>query len=375
MNTNEKPERSALGWLGLRDRISSIMNSQSNLGPGSQQNFQQGRRELLNQISSFLLAHQLGITPNNLVIAYEAFSGANPNLARQIARRIAAGLDITQQWLDEATATDNEKRDDSVQILVEKLESTLEIFSRNTSAARSVTSDYSDELEQHVLELVQVQEAGSIVSSFANLAKAMLERTRKLEADMRRSEDEVLALRTSLEKAKRDAEIDHLTGLPNRRAFEAVLEREHLKARVELTPLVVAFCDIDHFKRVNDTHGHEAGDRVIRLFANTLSGISNDHCHVARHGGEEFAVLFCGTPLSEAHRRLDEVRNHVAERRLINRKTGQALGQITFSAGISDVFDYPDTRAALMAADEALYGAKEGGRNQVFVAAKPTATV
>src|SRR3546814_3575432 len=87
-----------------------------------------------------------------------------------------------------------------------------------------------------------------------------------------------LALRRSLERAKRDAELDYLTGLPNRRAFELLLDRHHKEARAALEPLSVAFCDIDEFKKVNDLHGHEAGDRVIKAIADTLARISNDQC-------------------------------------------------------------------------------------------------
>ncbi len=161
-----------------------------------------------------------------------------------------------------------------------------------------------------------------------------------------------------------------MTGLPNRRAFETVLEREYRDARASFDPLTVAFCDIDHFKRINDTHGHDAGDRVIRLIAEMLATISDDNCHVARHGGEEFVMLFRGVSLSEAHKKLDGLREQMAERRLRNRETDEPLGQITFSAGIADVFDFPDPRAALKAADEALYAAKQGGRNQVIIAPK-----
>src|SRR3546814_20984468 len=112
-----------------------------------------------------------------------------------------------------------------------------------------------------------------------------------------------------------------MTCLPNRRAFETVLEREYRDARASFDPLTVAFCDIDHFKRINNTHGHDAGDRVIRLIAEMLATISDDNCHVARHGGEEFVMLFRGGSLFEAHKKLDGFRGHMAERRLRNRKT------------------------------------------------------
>jgi diguanylate cyclase len=372
--TTDGSSASLLGWLGFRGSRGGNKGAAAPSGSdGAGGNiFQQARAHLLDEIGAFLLAYELDVTPNNLLAAHGAFSGANPGLARQIAQRVAGGIGVTQQWLDEVTAADAAvDKHDGIEQLMTKLESTLENFSKNTTAARSATSDYTDELEQHVAELVQVQETGHIISSLADLAKAMLERTRHLEADMRRSEDEAKMLRRNLEKAKRDAEIDHLTGLPNRRAFETVLEREHAEARAALDPLVVAFCDIDHFKAVNDTHGHDAGDRVLRLIAELLSAICDDNCHIARHGGEEFVMLFRGAALGEARLRLDGVRENLAERRLVNRKTDEPFGQITFSAGVADVFDFPDPRAALKAADEALYAAKQGGRNQICLAPKP----
>src|SRR3546814_18831122 len=93
-----------------------------------------------------------------------------------------------------------------------RLETNIEAFQANTKEARTVTSDYGIELEQHVTDLEQLEKTGRIVSSLADLAKVMLDRTRKAEDDMRKSEDEAKALRRSLERAKRDAELDYLTG-------------------------------------------------------------------------------------------------------------------------------------------------------------------
>lgn len=326
------------------------------------------RRQLLDAITDFLLDNELEITPENLLAAHSAFSGVNPRLARKISAQFESGDAITQAWLDEITATDAQRKDDSLEQLIARLESNLDIYAKSTKAARTVTSNYNTELEQQVAELDQVAETGEIITHLASLAKAMLDRTRKVEDEMRRSEDEAKSLRQSLARAKRDAEIDHLTGLPNRRAFEALLDKHYREAQAAIDALSVAFCDIDHFKRINDTFGHDTGDRVIQAIAEALSAISNDNCHVARHGGEEFVLLFRGLNPPQAQKKLDELRERFAGRSFVNRETDEPMGQITFSGGVADVFGYPEPRAALKAADEALYRAKEAGRNRIEVA-------
>ncbi len=358
------------GWLGRRNAAAADGDHHRTSGAqGGGALYDQARRDLLDEIAEFLLRHRLEVTVDNLAIAHGALSGANPGLARQIAKRIAGGLEVSQEWLDEAAATASAKaRDDGIDAVLMKLEALVDAYSNNTSVARDATAEYNERLEHHVAELTQAEDTGKLISDLAELAKAMLERSRQLESDMRRSECEAKSLRRSLAKAKRDAEVDHLTGLPNRRAFEAVLEREYREARAEVEPLVVAFCDIDHFKRINDTHGHDVGDRVLRVIAESLSAATDDKCHVARHGGEEFVMLFRGTSASQAKARLDEIRERLADRKLVSRTTDEPIGQVTFSAGLADVFDFENPRAALKAADDALYAAKEGGRNQVFVA-------
>ena len=367
---SNEPVGRLLGWLGLRAKNGAYEDDQASPGGrGPRSLVREARQQLVGAIGAFLIDHDLDISAANLLIAHSAFSGINPRLARQIAARAMTSEGVTQQWLDELMEHDPTLADRAdLDRMVARLESNLETFHTNTKAARSATSEYGSKLEEHVSDLEQVQKTGELVSHLADIAEVMLERTRHAEEEMRKSEDEAKALRKSLARAKRDAEVDYLTGLPNRRAFEVLLERHYEEARAACEPLSVAFCDIDEFKKVNDIHGHQAGDRVIKLIADTLARISNDHCHVARHGGEEFVMLFRGLPPSEAATRLDEAREGLAERRLINRKTDQPFGQITFSGGVADVFGFGDARAALKAADEALYRAKENGRNRIELA-------
>ena len=324
---------------------------------------------MLSDISSFLVTHRLEVSPYTLAIAHDVITGSDQRLARLIEERVDARKPVTLEWLEDAGR--NTGRNDGAAMLnalMAKLESSLEAFGRTTLDARQATSAYNSALEAHVGELEQVSKAGVVISELATIAKVMLERTREIEQEMTRSELQTRALQKNLDEARRKAEMDHLTGLPNRRAFENVLQREHEAALAAGEPLCVAFCDIDHFKRVNDSHGHEAGDRVLRAVAKSLARISNDRCHVARHGGEEFVILFRGKTLEEAWRTLDDTRAAMSERRMVNRATDMPFGQITFSGGVADVFAHPSPREALKAADEALYAAKNHGRNRVLKA-------
>lgn len=368
---SNEPVGRLLGWLGLRGaRDAPHAGGDAPPDGGEPRNYaRQARYELAASITSFLVDNDLDVSPANLLLAHSAFSGRNPRLARQIVAQAQSADGINQTWLNALGEEDRGLPDRAdLDRLMTRLETNLESFHANTKEARTVTSDYGTELEQHVIDLEQLQKTGRIVSNLADLAKVMLDRTRKAEDDMRKSEDEAKALRRSLDRAKRDAELDYLTGLPNRRAFEILLDRHYKEARAAVEPLSIAFCDIDEFKKVNDLHGHEAGDRVIKAIADTLARISNDHCHVARHGGEEFVMLFRGLTPTQAAEKLDDAREALADRRLINRKTDEPFGQITFSGGVADVFGYSDTRAALKAADTALYKAKAGGRNRVEIA-------
>lgn len=327
------------------------------------------RLDLINSISSFLIDHGLAITARNLIAAHSAYSGLNPTLGLRIAARMEAMEPITQQWLDEAYGHDDDEFNDAaVEELVSALQKNLSDFSKSTKSARNETKDYGDTLQQHIDDLERGRDGGVMITDIIGLTRAMLDRSRKAETELRERELEARSLRRSLETARRDAEIDYLTGLPNRRAFVTLLDRHYREALAELQSLVVAFCDIDHFKRVNDTHGHEAGDRVIKAVAEMLATISDDNCHVARHGGEEFVMLFRDVTLSEAEARLNRARELVATRRFRNRDTDQPFGQITFSGGLTDVSRHDGPEAALAAADAALYRAKEGGRNRIVLA-------
>jgi diguanylate cyclase len=328
------------------------------------------RIDLLEQIAMFLVVHALDITPRNLTIAHTIFSGGNLRLSHKIAERQFAGQPITQDWLEDimSHAAEIGEREELEQMVAE-LNQSLGSFIQTTREATDATSSYHHAMEAHARHIEAMDDGSAVdLGALTRLTRAMIERTWTVEEDMRRSEKEAAGLRRKLERARADAGIDYLTGLPNRRTFEAVFDMEYRKARTDIDHLTIAFCDIDHFKAVNDTHGHDIGDRVIQYVAEAFLQISDQNCHVARHGGEEFVLLFRGVNAQETHDRLDQARESFAQRRLVDRETNNPIGFITFSGGVADVFAYDNPRAALRAADEALYTAKRKGRNRIVIA-------
>lgn len=153
---------------------------------------------------------------------------------------------------------------------------------------------------------------------------------------------------------------DELTGLLNRRAGLGLLDEEILRSRRYGTPLCVATCDLDHFKRVNDAHGHAVGDRVLREAADLMKEVLRQHDHVIRLGGEEFLVLLPGVDREEAQRALDRLRH-----RLETTPLADAGLRLTLSAGVAELQGGEAADALMERADRALYAAKHEGRNRV----------
>ena len=203
-------------------------------------------------------------------------------------------------------------------------------------------------------------------------AETLLALTREVDSDHRQLQDrlsftlrELETLRGELDRLEREAHHDRLTGIGNRAQFDRQLRAAVAHARRDHEPLCLMMVDIDNFKRFNDLYGHQMGDQVLKLVAHVLAQVAGPSREPARYGGEEFALILKRGDLAEAAMLAEKLRKKVEGRKVINRRTGQALGQVTLSLGVAH-YRAGETAAELVhRADEAMYRAKAQGRNCV----------
>ncbi|MBA1148536.1 GGDEF domain-containing protein [Ectothiorhodospiraceae bacterium WFHF3C12] len=182
----------------------------------------------------------------------------------------------------------------------------------------------------------------------------------RAEADLERTNETLEAL----------SERDALTGLANRRRLDSFLYSECQRAAREHRPLSLLMVDVDHFKRFNDVHGHQAGDACLRQVANLVGAAARRPADLpARYGGEEFVLVLPETPLSGAVKQAEDLRKAVAAA-AIGPQTPQGREEVTVSIGVAtaDRADAYQPEALLRVADKGLYVAKRSGRNRSAVA-------
>lgn len=175
-------------------------------------------------------------------------------------------------------------------------------------------------------------------------------------------------LRNTLRK---QSTIDPLTGLYNRRYFDESLRREMIRAQRKQTSVSVVMIDLDHFKQINDTYGHDGGDLVLREVAQQILGRIRGSDVACRYGGEEIVLLLPDCTAQDAAVCAENIRGSLAQIKLHN--LGQTIAQVSASFGVAAWPEHAnDEKELLKAADRSLYIAKKGGRNRVSVAVKDT---
>ena len=309
------------------------------------------------------------LTPENFHVWFEYLLGSNKELKTAIDELIASEKYFSQE-INERLYTEYIKGDNK-DILQEVHKETRKIFQnifRVTLSTNDLVSDYSDRMEEYsnklhdVTDLTQMQNfIGDIINDTNNMAES----SRQLNQQLEGATSQIQILSKQLEETEKEVLLDALTGLNNRKAFDVKINDLLKKFDAKEGFFSVAMLDIDYFKKFNDQYGHQVGDEVLRFVGSYLRENLKGKDFPSRYGGEEFIVLLPNTKLDKACIVAEQIRKNLSEKRLKIKKTGQSLGNITVSVGVSEIRE-GDTAISLMErADSALYIAKDSGRDNV----------
>lgn len=302
--------------------------------------------------------------------------GRNAPLRDAIDGRIATGEGFTNEFNAEIHERFFTGLGASAQIVLagEKIARDLGQVVSFLKQAEDKSGDYGRTLESAATDLNRAlapDQIRQVVSSLAAATLDMANHNQHLNEQLQRSTREIDTLRTSLETVRVESLTDSLTGLANRRMFDETLRMRLEEARAQNTELCLVLCDIDHFKRFNDTWGHHTGDQILRFLASAMQAHARPDCLIARYGGEEFAMIMPRMSVRAATQTAEALRAAIQTKRLRRRSTNEDLGQVTVSMGIARLQPGDTTAGLIERTDACLYSSKRNGRNQVTTDATP----
>ena len=250
----------------------------------------------------------------------------------------------------------------------------MESVRRFAEELAETTGSLAEGIGQHNADLLQTMAAAAppsasltpqvatLLSSVLSIASTIQSTVQASHAELLRTRKEIDDLRSDLKQSHERLLQDPLTGMQNRRGMDATLFHEVARARRSGTPLSVAMLDIDHFKQLNDSHGHHAGDRALVHLSEVVRSVLRDSDTTVRYGGEEFVMILPETDLSGARFVVDRLRLVVRKSPLIHE--GQRI-PLSLSAGIAQLQPAENGSALLLRADRATLQAKSEGRDRV----------
>ncbi len=270
---------------------------------------------------------------------------ADQSVVKQKTEDIAKLVTLMGKYLNDAISSSDDGSD-SVSGIKDKIESL------------DMTTNNLKELSLLQSKLV------SAALSIENEMSAVGEKFKSGKNQVSKLEEKIQKLEEELDSAKKESTTDHLTGLLTRRAFDDEMNRIENGYARNGTQYAMIFFDIDHFKQVNDTYGHEGGDVILKTFAKVLQKETRELDIVCRYGGEEFVAVIHFNLKRELLKYLKRIKSIITQNKFLYNKEKI---QITFSAGTTVRSKYENYTNALQKADLLLYEAKESGRNKIII--------
>jgi diguanylate cyclase len=314
--------------------------------------------------------------PRNYEIWYVYATGYNSELNKIINETLGRNGKLTEADLEQIYETylSQIKTTDRIDKVGSRVIVEIDDVMRLIGDALGMSASFEENLSGATSKLEAAREPNEIravVESLVKSTRAMRDTNQALQDRLALSKTEISNLQQSLEAIRAESLTDPLTGLGNRKYFDRSIEAEVENALANGEPLSLLMFDIDHFKSFNDSYGHLTGDQVLRLVGMSLKQTIKGRDITARYGGEEFAVVLPNTALRQALTVADHIRRAVMAKELKKKSTGEILGRVTISVGVSMLKPGDDTDSLIERADACLYAAKRNGRNRVVCEIDP----
>ena len=326
--------------------------------------------EYLRMALPLMSRHKVPATPDNYATWYMYVSEENPELNAEIDKLISGNSEFTatvNAHLYRNHVTEHELGN------VEQIRADLNKIVCEVGSSLSEAGDGARNFEGTLGGIANDFSKKEDLSEIRDLLTTLVAETRQMQTatsamqqNFESKSQEISDLQEQLQRERKRAITDPLTGLYNRFALIDQLTAATEEV-VDDKPLSLVMLDIDHFKAINDTHGHLIGDRVIRFVAQVLQKNTKGKDSAARYGGEEFTLLLPETPLEGARAVAELIREAVASAQLVRADNKKPLGQITLSAGVASYRGEEDIMELISRADQALYRSKNEGRNRVSI--------
>ena len=317
--------------------------------------------------------------PRNYEIWYIYATGYNAPLNKIINETLARNGNLTEADLEQIYETylSHIKATDRIDKVGARVIGEIDDVMSLLTDALGMSASYDASLNGASEKLSAAKtpdQVKGVVESLLRSTREMRETNKALEERLMLSKNEISNLQQSLEAIRAESLTDPLTGLGNRKYFDRMIETAVQDALATGEPLSLLMFDIDHFKSFNDSYGHLTGDQVLRLVGMSLKQTIKGQDITARYGGEEFAVVLPSTALRQALTVADHIRRAVMAKELKKKSTGEILGRVTISVGVSLLKPGDDPDALIERADACLYAAKRNGRNRVICEVDPEYT-
>ena len=304
------------------------------------------------------------MTSPGLALVVAAFGTLGLTLLWQSRSYLLASMSWLRATPPGASAPGMQRNAKHEQALADELAAALALIRNHMMANRGYAKSLVDS-KLSLAEATQPEQVRLIVEFMIDENQRIMQEAGKLENGLEQSRRQIEQLQVTLAAAEEIGTRDSLTSVANRRQFDKVLSASMATAEKDNSALCLVLADIDHFKAVNDKHGHVAGDNVLKSLAELLTKNVKGRDTVARYGGEEFAIILPQTSIGDAYQVGEQIRSRLEAAHWSVAGTGGPLGKITASFGIAQLRDGDTPVTMIERADANLYESKRQGRNRI----------